>query len=254
MPQPLLGAPPIMSLAPHKSAGPRLVQQPDTACETDPVSSDHPAEPAPPSVLELLEVPRVPARPGVEDRARYLPWLRGPQRQLEFVINGNQLRDLLIAVQDPDPNIDGFTEPFDFTSVADLSWPAQTTADLRRLAGTQARDDRTWPLAPGRLPLYVCPICADLGCGAVTVHVDHTRPGEVTWSDLRFESGLTSEYDFDLSSAGTFVFDAVQYQRTLLEPVGALDALAIDERTAKAARTSYPVRRVRGLLERLRRP
>lgn len=219
------------------------------------MSTDGVSSRARPAVLGLLEVPRVPAGPGVGDRARYLPWLDGPQRQLEFVLDGTQLRDLIVAVQDPDPDVEGFTEPFDFASIGDLSWPAQTASDLRRLAGVQARDDREWPLAPGRLPLYVCPVCAGLGCGAVTVHVDHTRPGQVTWSGLRFESGLSTEYDFDLSSAGLFVFDAEDYRRTLLEPVGVLDALAADEQVAAAEyRRTRPAQAARGLLERLRWP
>jgi len=170
----------------------------------------------------------------VEERAEYLPWLRGPQRQLEFVIDGVPLRQRLLAVPAPGTETSWLGEPFEETSVADLSWPAQAAADLRRLAGTQARDDGAWPLAPGRLPLYVCPMCADLGCGAVTVHVDHTQPGQVTWSGLTYESGLSIEHDLDLSAAGTFTFDAHAYRQVLLEPVGVLEALAADERAAKA--------------------
>lgn len=98
-------------------------------------------------------------------------------------------------------------------------------------------------------------MCADLGCGAVTVHVDHAGPGQVTWSGLRFESGLTPEYDFDLSSAGEFVFDAGDYRRTLLEPVRVLDALAADEEAAAAEyRRARSARAGRGLLERLMWP
>lgn len=176
------------------------------------------------AVLELVEVDRVLPGPGVDDRAEYLPWLRGPQRQLEFVVDGVPLHQRLLAVPAPDTETSWLAEPFEEASVADLSWPAQAAADLRRLAGTEDRDDEWWPMAPGRLPLYVCPMCADLGCGAITVHVDHTRPGQVTWSGLLHESGLSAEYDLDLSAAGTFTFDPDNYRQVLLAPVGVLEA------------------------------
>jgi hypothetical protein len=188
----------------------------------------------------------------VDERAEYLPWLRGPQRQLEFVIDGLPLHRRLLAVRAPDDDTSWLGEPFDLTSVADLSWPAQTADDLRRLAGTQPRDDKAWPLAPGRQPLYVCPMCADLGCGAITVHVDHTRPGQVTWSRLLHESGLSTEYDLDPSAVGTFTFDADAYRQVFLEPVGVLEALAADERAAKARhRREHPQRQARRWLDRL---
>ena len=53
----------------------------------------------------------------------------------------------------------------------------------------------------------MCPECGDLGCGATTVHVDHTRPGQVTWSALRHENGYAPADGLDLSAAGTFTFD-----------------------------------------------
>ena len=43
--------------------------------------------------------------------------------------------------------------------------------------------------APGdigdRVALYVCPVCGDLDCGAVTVRV-HQQDELVLWTDLRF--------------------------------------------------------------------
>jgi len=213
-----------------------------------------PTGPQPRAVLELVEVPRVPPAPGVDERAEYLPWLRGPQRQLEFVVDGVPLHERLTAVPAPDDDTSWLGEPFDMTSVADLSWPAYAADDLRRLAGTQPPDDKAWPLDPGYLPLYVCPMCADLGCGAITVHVDHTRPGQVTWSGLRHDSGLSTDYDLDLSAAGSFTFDADAYRQVLLEPVGVLDALAADEREAKARhRREPPMRHRRSWLARLLR-
>lgn len=213
-----------------------------------------PTGPQPRAVLELVEVPRVPPAPGVDERAEYLPWLRGPQRQLEFVIDGLPLHERLLAVPAPDADTSWLDDQWGMPSVVDLSWPSYAAADLRRLAGTQARDEESWPLDPGRLPLYVCSVCGDLGCGAITVHVDHDRRGQVTWSTFRHENGYEPSDDLDLSAAGTFTFDADAYQQALLEPVGVLEALAADEREAKARhRRELPQRHATRWLDRLRR-
>ncbi|WP_299040273.1 hypothetical protein [uncultured Pseudokineococcus sp.] len=206
------------------------------------------------ATLELAEVPRGPGSPAVEDRAHYLPWLRGPRHQFEFVVDGTHLRDLLSAVDVPD-DTDGLGDPFDLVSVADPTWPAPAATGLRRLACVQARVDADWPLASGRLPLYVCPMCADLACGAVTVYVDHTQPGQVTWPALRHENGYSPDDELDLSAAGPFVFDADDYRATLLAPVAHLEALAADERAAEnTRRRTQPRRRPLGLLQRLMWP
>ncbi len=102
----------------------------------------------------------------------------------------------------PEPETYGFPDPFQYTSVADLAHPGYAAGDLRRLTGDLPRDDESWPLEPGPLPLYVCPIDGDLACGAVTVAVTHGR-NETTWSDFRLEDGYTDdEIGLDLSALG----------------------------------------------------
>ncbi|WP_054028801.1 hypothetical protein [Bacillus sp. FJAT-28004] len=40
--------------------------------------------------------------------------------------------------------------------------------------------------------LFVCPMCADLGCGAITVSI--RREGEnIIWSDISLEDGETTK-------------------------------------------------------------
>ncbi len=120
----------------------------------------------------------------------------------------------------PEPETYGFPDPFQYTSVADLAHPGYAAADLRRLAGDLPRDDESWPLEPGRLRLYVCPIDGDLACGAVTVAVTHGR-NETTWSDFRLEDGYTDdEIGLDLSALGPLAFPRAAYREALLEPVG----------------------------------
>lgn len=150
----------------------------------------------------------------------------------------------------PEPETYGFPDPFQYTSVADLAHPGYAAADLRRLAGDLPRDDESWPLEPGRLPLYVCPIDGDLACGAVTVAVTHGR-NETTWSDFRLEDGHTDdEIGLDLSALGPLTFPRAAYREALLEPVGVLDALDANDR---AAELEYRQGRTpRGLWKRLR--
>jgi len=186
-------------------------------------------------------------------RARDESWATGPRLQLDFVVDGVALSERLVAVPAPDADTSWLEDPLNMPSVADLTRPLSAAADLRRLAGVEARDDESWPLGLSRLPLYVCPECGDLGCGAITVHVDRTQPGQVTWSGLRHENGYEPADDLDLSAAGTFTFDTDDYRQVLLEPVARLDALAANERAAKARHhREVPRRHTRRWFARLR--
>lgn len=183
------------------------------------------------STLDLLPVPRdAPPTPGQEDRARYVARLREPGEQLDFVIDGARLSEQLRHLEVPEPDIYGL-QGFDFVSVADLVWPEPAVSSLRQLAGAEQRSP-DWPLAPGRLPLYVCPMCGDLGCGALTVEV--VREVEsVIWRDFRIEDGLSHEGGIDLSSFGPISVSAAQYAEALMKPIPHLQALIADEATAK---------------------
>jgi hypothetical protein len=45
------------------------------------------------------------------------------------------------------------------------------------------------PASDDRVPLYVCPECGDLACGALTAKVE--RDGnDIVWSDFAYETGL----------------------------------------------------------------
>lgn len=71
----------------------------------------------------------------------------------------------------------------------------------------------------GRVPLYICPECADLGCGAVTARV--SREGEyVIWSDFHHEApnGEASPVEA-VRVMRDFVFEWEPY-RLLLWPLG----------------------------------
>lgn len=63
----------------------------------------------------------------------------------------------------------------------------------------------------GRCQLYICPECADFGCGAVTVRVE--REGDfIVWRDFAFENGYEGPQLYDLKPLH---FDATVYEHTL---------------------------------------
>lgn len=68
-------------------------------------------------------------------------------------------------------------------------------------------------LKSGRVPIYICPECADLGCGAVTVDVFRSG-NEIVWDDFHHETNYGSESPIE---APQFVFDAEAY-RLLIWP------------------------------------
>lgn len=184
------------------------------------------------SVLELVRIARkAPATPGQQDRAKYVSRLSGPGEQLDFAVDGDLLSKMLERFDVPNPGVFGL-KALDFLSVADLVWPEASISSLRQLAGLEPRS-RYWPLTPGRFPLYVCPMCADLGCGAITVEVVHDG-GVVTWRDFQVEDGLEHNEQIDLTRFPSFTFDRGQYEAALTTPLPMLDELLAEEIAAKS--------------------
>jgi hypothetical protein len=122
---------------------------------------------------------------------------------LEFVIDGVRFGEIL---QERDG---GSTVMSDLVSVLVPSWPdGFLERQVRRLLGKAPAE-----LADGRLALYVCPECGDLGCGAVTVAVRRTG-NEVVWTD----PGWQTDYEPDVEGfggLGTFRFERRQYDTLL---------------------------------------
>jgi hypothetical protein len=111
---------------------------------------------------------------------------------------------------------------------------------LRRLLGEEEPD-----LPSGRISLYVCPECGDLGCGAVTAHVE-LGPETVTWAAFGMERG----YDADnvelaqFADVGPLHFDRTAYETLLRAQLDRFSALAREQAAARGE--SRP-----GLLRRL---
>jgi len=75
----------------------------------------------------------------------------------------------------------------------------------------------------GRVPLYVCAECGDLGCGAVTALVERTGEGFV-WRDFAFENNYdaaTTDSD-SYRAIGPFMFNKTEYWQVLNERAATL--------------------------------
>lgn len=78
---------------------------------------------------------------------------------------------------------------------------------IGQLLGETASD-----LQGGRVMIYVCPECGDLGCGALTVSVVRVE-GRIRWQRIRYENdcdpGATDINSYQ--TIGPFEFDVEQY-------------------------------------------
>ncbi len=79
---------------------------------------------------------------------------------------------------------------------------------IRRLLGDAEPD------APdGRVSVYVCAECADLGCGAITVVVER-GVGIVSWRDWGYQNSYEQGF-VAIAGLPDVTFDAAQYDSTL---------------------------------------
>jgi len=65
----------------------------------------------------------------------------------------------------------------------------------------------------GRSLIYVCPECADIGCGAYGCKVKQNG-GKYVWSDFAYENGYEKPEPVD--QVGPFEFDARLYESIIL--------------------------------------
>ena len=131
---------------------------------------------------------------------------------------------------------------------------------LRSIAGERARDlvtelNRPWLrevpdavdrflgrrsaefLGPGRIPLLVCAVDGDLGCGQLTAAV--RVAADVTWSDFMWEDGSAQPSPAGLLD-GSVRFDRAQYEATFAEAYERVAAFPYDERAHRGRRFLWP--------------
>lgn len=150
-----------------------------------------------------------------------------PTHALRFwepVINGRPLREVLDAAgEDPAAGEVGAYVP-----VLVHDWPGGLPDDVLVLLGERA------PQVAGRVPVYVCPDCGDLGCGAITVAVYRARD-TVIWRDFGWDDLGGADDDPVRLAVPAMTFDRREYEAELRRFVTTFDQVR-----AAAAPRSWP--------------
>jgi hypothetical protein len=124
---------------------------------------------------------------------------------MDFVVDGERLGLRL------GPMIGRNNVAVDFVPVLVFDWPIGfPEEDSGRLIGHAAP-----PLPDGRVPLYICAECGDLGCGAVTAVIDRTDD-KVVWRDFGYQNDYEVFDEADVfERVGPFAFDRADYDTVL---------------------------------------
>jgi hypothetical protein len=109
---------------------------------------------------------------------------------LDFLINGRSLLSLLNCDSD-------LISPF--------GWSENKAYEKEILK--QYRLQKPSDLGSGRIMLYVCPECGDIGCGAVTFSIKDLGD-QIQWSDFGSESDFE---DIEPINFAALIFDRQQY-------------------------------------------
>lgn len=137
------------------------------------------------SKLELRSMHRI-GGAGKQERFTY-----------DFVVDGVSLADVFEA------------RKYDLVGCLDVRNTGWNTHSVQALMLSEPPD-----VAPDRVMIYVCPECADVGCGAYTVRVTHSGD-EFSWSDFRYENDYDPEMRRPREDVGPFRFPAGEYRSTL---------------------------------------
>ena len=124
---------------------------------------------------------------------------------MEFVVDGQPLGRTL----GPFLFYEDATQ--EYVSVLVNDWPINSAAvDLDRLLGKQPD-----PSLAGRVAIYVCAECGDLGCGAVTAVVK-VGTKHVVWRDIGYQNSYeTFDQSLIFEGVGPFTFDYRSYASAL---------------------------------------
>jgi len=121
-----------------------------------------------------------------------------PRTSADFRINGESLLGTILLV-------DGGHG--DFMGAFVRGFPEPNAEVAAQITGECAPTSES-----GRVLLYICPECGDIGCGAYSARVDVGRE-VVLWSEFAYENGY--EPARLLAGVGPFEFDANQYKAAI---------------------------------------
>jgi hypothetical protein len=136
-------------------------------------------------------------------------------------VDGAPMRDRL-AYADPDEvaaDVNGIGPVLGHIPVFAHNSPVGLPDEVLMLRGAL-----TPSLPNGRVPIYVCSLCWDIGCGVVSAEVQRTAT-TVVWRDFGWEDSFEhSELPYPVRG-GPFVFDRTEYEAEMLRFVTTFDEL-----------------------------
>lgn len=122
------------------------------------------------------------------------------RRFLDFEVDGRSFYDMLRE------------RGMDYISVL---WLDSADESPSASAVAQLLGDAPGDLPDGRVAVFVCPECGDLGCGAITVRLV-IAPGEVAWHEWGWQSDYDSAVDrSQLADLPSVTLHRAEYERTL---------------------------------------
>jgi hypothetical protein len=68
--------------------------------------------------------------------------------------------------------------------------------------------------ASGRVALYLCPLCGDLGCGAISVKITREN-SDILWSEFAWETDCSDHFQ-SIEKLGPYRFREADYRRAIL--------------------------------------
>ena len=116
----------------------------------------------------------------------------------EFFVDGEPVLALLVK------NYGGHS---DFMGCFVKGFPEANAEQANRLMGRHEPNTAT-----GRVMLYICPECGDIGCGAYSVEV-HRTTGVCEWRSFAYENGY--EEARPVEAVGPYFFEASAYETAI---------------------------------------
>jgi hypothetical protein len=143
---------------------------------------------------------------------RQRPYVKSPNKTfqternyIDFVIDGQSLAE---------------RTRYDLVSVLCKGWASdEREKSVRRLLGEEPAD-----FPNDRRSLLVCPLCGDIGCGAVSI-VLHFSDKTVLWKGFGYQNNYEPEIHGEhLKDLGPFEFDLGDYKSKLIRALDMLKA------------------------------
>ena len=119
---------------------------------------------------------------------------------IDFIIDNNSLLDLIINKHGGDN---------DFMGCFSKGWNKLNENSKNKLLNKLEPET-----ANGRMAIYICPECGDIGCGAYCCKIEKTN-GMYIWKDFAYENNY--EEAKIINNIGPFYFNEIMYENIILK-------------------------------------